>query len=354
MRYALYAAGSVGLAVVAALALFFTGAVDFGVTLGACQRDADIEAAVREGSSKAVLAFYEAMLSGDSDTSYQALTAEMQKAIPRETFDAMVAQVKERGLADLKIAHSYKPSVFGKPGRSSCGSGDGAVTVSALPDVTQVHEVVSAQTASNGWALSAWMVQDGDTWRVHSFHTSLESMSGQDAAALFDLAKAQAAAGHSFNAMLLYVGAGSIAERGPNMELGIKTQIADALAAQTPPADLKGKAPFTWTFGDAQFTIDAITLTAAQSQLGFVLMHRDPTWDGKDNAIAVERNKKLIEGFTAAHPEYAESFGFIVARIVPQDGSASFDTVFDKTSGFVETAAAAPSEPAEPATPPSP
>lgn len=362
MRTAFIAAGGVAFVVVAALAAFFTGVVDFGVTLGACQRDDEIEASIREGSSKAAEGFFTAMLNGDSESSYAALTPDLQKAIPRATFDTMVEAVTARGpFTDMKPAHAYKPSVVGRAGGSKCGGGETAVTVNAVPGVTQVHEVLTAQTASNGWALTAWMVEDGGAWHVRSFYTSLESMVGQDAAALFNLAKAQAKAGNAFNATLLYVGAGSVVERGPDMKLAIERDIADALAANTPPADLKGKAPFTWTFEDTKYTVEGITLTAAQSQLGFVIAHRDDTWDGKDNAAAAELNKKLIEGFKTAHPEYAEAFGFIVARIVSKDGSASFDTVFDKTNGYVEAAAPAPAAPAgeEPApvdeaAPPSP
>lgn len=360
MRIALYAAGAVVMALVAALALFFTGAVDFGVTLGACQRDGDIDATVRDGSSKAAVAFYTAMLNGDGETSYNALAPEMQKAIPRANFDSMVEQVKARGpFEDLKPAHAYKPSVMGRAGRSACGGGDTGVIVNAVPDVAQVHEVLSARTTNNGWALTAWMVQDGEHWRVRSFYTSLESMVGKDAAALFNLAKAQDKAGNAFNARLLYVGAASIAERGPDFELAIRKEIADALAAQTPPADLKGKAPFTWTFDGTAYTVEAITLTAAEEQLGFVVMHRDETWDGKDNAEATERNKRLLDAFKIAHPEYAETFGFIVARILSKDG-VTFDTVFDKVQGYIEppapaAAPAAPTTPdAAPATPPSP
>lgn len=354
MRYALIAAAGVGLALVAALILFLTGAVDFGVTIGACQRDKEIDASLRDGASKAAADFYAAMLNGDSETSYNALSPELQKTFPRADFDAVVARVKDSGpLTDLEPAHSYKPSIIGRPGRSVCGGGDTAVIVSALPDVTQVHEVMSAKTGSNSWALSAWMVQDGETWRVRKFYTSLASMAGHDAAALFDLAKAQAKAGNAFNAMLLYVGAGTIAERGPDIELAVQKQIADALAAHTPPADLKGKAPFTWTFDDATYTVEGVTLTAAQDQLGIVLTHRDQTWDGKDEAAATERNKKLIDGFTTKHPEYAEAFGLVVARIVSADGSATFDTVFDKASGFAEPVAPGTAEPV-PATSPSP
>lgn len=351
MRYALMAAGGAGLALVAALILFFTGAVDFGFTVGACQRDQEIDAGVRDGSSKAAVAFYSAMLNGDGESSYGALTPELQKAIPRADFEAMVEQVKAQGpFADLKPAHSYKPSIIGRPGRSICGGGESAVIVSALPDVSQVHEVISAQTANNGWALIAWMVQDGEAWRVRSFYTSLESMVGHDATALFNLAKAQAKAGNAFNAMLLYVGAGSIAERGPDIELAVRKEIADALAAHTPPADIKGRAPFKWQFDGTTYVVEGITLTAAEDQLGFVLTHRDATWDGKDKAAAQERNTALIEGFKTAHPEYAEAFGFIVARIVAQDGSASADTVFDKARGYIarDSADAAPDVPPEP------
>ncbi len=44
-------------------------------------------------------------------------------------------------------------------------------------------------------------------------------------------------------------------------------------------------------------------------------------------------NRRLIDDFRIAHPEYKESFGGIVARLYRPDKSGGFGTVFDDAKG---------------------
>jgi hypothetical protein len=330
-----------GVVILGAIAVFFSGLIKFDdaveqAAAAPCLTDDAIDPAVRTAANDAATAFYDKLLKGDA-TARDDLTEEAKKLVATEVFDAMMRTIGSNGpYSDLTVEHTYQPTITGAPGRITCTGDSDATTVSlsTMPDATQTHTLFTAKTRNNDWSLTTWMVQKDKAWRVHAFYVSMRSIVGHTASNIFGMAEEQAKKGHAFNAYLLYAVAKNLADRGPNIDLGLKQTIDAALKKQTPPPELKGKPPFTWDIEGATFPIEFVALVGTDKKLGLTFLHRDPSWDGKDTGKAERRNKRLIDGFVKTHPEYSEVFSYISARILEPGKDSGWGTVFDATKGY--------------------
>ncbi len=304
-------------------------------TAAACLKDDEIDAAKRDAAAAAARAFYDRVLKGDA-TAHDALTDEAKKLVTADAFAQMMRTIAGNGpYEDMRLANAYHPTVS-EPQRATCAA-DGAlksVSVSAIPDATQIHTILEARTRNNDWAFTAWMMEQDGAWRVHAFYVAPASLVGLGPAELFAMAEAQQTKGHTFSARLLYAVARGVADRGPNIDLGIGNDIATALAKQTPPVELEGAPPFKWKLDGTTFDVEFVALVGTDKRLGLMLLHRDPAWDGKDTGRAERRNKRLIDAFVKTHPEYKEVFAYIVARILEPGTDTGWGTVFDAKKGY--------------------
>lgn len=344
MRTGSIVIGIVGLAAAAAAAYaYVTGLINFGVTLnaGVCLEDEEIDQALRDGATKAARELADKLLLPDSAPGYAMLTPELQKIIPAAQFDGMAKQVQASGpYRDFKVEHLYQPKVAGDPTRALCGAvsdPERRVTVETAPDATQIHAVLSAKTANNDWAFTFWLIQDEATWRAHAFYVSMASMVGRGPAELMRQARAQETKGHLINAHMLYVAANALMNRGQSFELGVKSELAADLKTHKIPPELAGKPPFKWRLADKDFSIAQATILGVESKLALLLAHSDPAWNGGDLADAERRNRALVGAFVKAHPEYAETFGLVIAQLKgPPAKDVVYNTIFDAKTGYVE------------------
>lgn len=121
---------------------------------------------------------------------------------------------------------------------------------------------------------------------------------------------------------------------GGEFRLGVSQDVQDAVAKHTAPPELAGNPPFAWTFDGAKFSVEEVQITAVGKELGVMIIHRDTAWDGKDNAEADRRNRKLIDGFVKAHPEYKEAFGFLAARVMRPGEPSGYGTAYSAKTGY--------------------
>jgi hypothetical protein len=327
------------IAVVAAglAAAVFGGLIKFDAGAGVCRHNEEIDPALRDGATAAARTFFETLLSGDGEAAYAMLTAETQGKLARAAFDgAMMKTLANGPYADLLVQDTFEPDGADSGGKSLCtASGNQeSISLSALPDATQIHAVFSATTRNNGWAMTAWLVKRAESWRVHAYRVSLASIVGHDADALLAMANAQEKKGNTLSAHMLYGAAKAAADRGPDFQLGIRQEIDAALAEHKTPPELAGEPPYTWRFGEESFEIDKVTLIGVDKRLGLMFMLRDPTWDGRETGKAEKHNKRLIDAFVKAHPQYAETFAFLVARTLEPGKDSGWGTVFDAVKGY--------------------
>ena len=322
--------------IVAALALVATLGACGGEQKAACRHNDEIDQPLRDGATGVARAFFEKLLKGDA-AAYDNLTAELQKKVARAEFTKVMTTITATGpYSDLRLDHAFQPTPANGETKVACGelADLKAVSVSAAPGLTQIHTLLSARSRNNDWALNAWMVEQDGVWRVRSFNAFLSSVAGMAAPGLLALADAQEKKGNTFNAHLLYVAAKTTAERGPDLTFGIRQEIEAAIAKHKAPPELTAQPPFEWTLGGTAFTLDQVSFVGIDKQFGLMLLHRDPAWDGEDTGKAERLNKRLIDAFVKAHPEYKETFAFLVARILAPGKDSGWGTVFDAAKGY--------------------
>ena len=315
-----------------------SGLVSVGVHTSVCRQDDELDKALREEASKAALGFVDVRLKPDTAQAYQRLTPELKSAHSADVFAETAKKIQASGpFSGAKVDQIYEPSVGGRgSARVLCGSLSGGrwVSVEAKPGVTQVHAIVTAQTQNNDWAFTLWLIKNGSDWQVHGYYLSMASIAGHFPAELLDEARVQEKMGHTLNAHMLYVAIGGLIDRGPSFQLGLKQDVdADLLTHKTPP-ELSGKLPFAWRLDGKDYSVEKVEILGIGKQLVLTLMRRDSEWDGKDKADAERRNKVFIEAFIKAHPEYAETFGALVARVLPANGESGWGTVYDAKTGY--------------------
>lgn len=301
-----------------------------------CRHGNEIDQTLREGAAAMGAAFFSGLLKGDGGV-YEDLSPAAKVKITRAKFEAAARAVLGPGPYEgLKLEQLYQPLPAPGETRVACGTMGAMkqVSLAAIPEATQIHALFTAATRNNGWALTAWLTQEDGLWRVHGFDVAMASIVGFDAAELFAQAEAQAKKGHALNAHMLYTAAKATAGRGPYLDFGVAKDIDAAHARLAAPDELKGKPPFTWVLDGVTFTLEQVNLAGIDKRLGLVFLHRDPAWDGEDTGKAERRNKRLIDAFVKAHPEFQETFGFLVARILAPGKDSGWGTVYDAAKGY--------------------
>lgn len=302
----------------------------------ACRQNDEIDPKLGGVAAAAARDFYDKFLKGD-EAAYDALTEGARAKTTRAQFVRMMKTLEATGPYDnLRLEQIYQPTFAGEGKSATCAAVDPAnsVAIAADPDVTQIHVVLSAHAPKNDWALTTWLVQHDDVWRVRGFYPGVSSLAGLNATQLLRAGEAQEKLGHDFNAHMLFAAAKMTSRRGPHFTLGVANDIDAALARHKTPPELKGEPPFTWTLDGASFNLEQVSFVGIDKRLGLVLLHREAGWDGEDTGKAERYNKRLIDAFTKTHPEYKETFGFVVARILAPGKDSGWGTVFDAAKGY--------------------
>lgn len=316
---------------------FYAGWISVGVTGSVCQHDDEIEASWREEPEKQAAAFIAAFSDGDTKAAYNRLNDMLKAKVTYEQFDDIAKGVRGSGpFSSAKLEHVYRPRSAGAEDDVICklSGPDGSVRVRAVPLKTQAHLVYSTATRNNDWAWTLWLIENDGPWEVASFNLNPSSLAGHYTRDLVKMAEAQDAKGHRFNAHMLYVAAAFVGNRGNEVQLGISQDAQEAVRNNPAPGELAGNPPFAWTYDGTAFSVELVQITAVAKELGLMIVHRDAKWDCKDNADADQRNRKLIDGFVKAHPEYKEAFGFLVARIMRPGEDNGYGTVFSAKTGY--------------------
>ena len=326
----------VGVAAVLAFAAALSGC-GAEPKVSTCRQDGEIDQTLREGAAEVSRAFFAGLLKGDGGI-YEHFSTTTKAKIARDKFEAAARAVLGLGPYDgLKLEHLFQPQPLPGETRVACGTLGAMkeVSLAVIPEATQIHVLFTAATRNNDWALTARLTQEeGGAWRVYGFDVAMSSIVGFDAAELFAQAEAQAKKGHALNAHMLYTAAKATVSRGLHFDFALAKDIEAAHARLAVPDELKGKPPFTWVFDGVTFTLEQVNFAGIDKRLGLVFLHRDPVWDGEDTGKGERRNKRLIDAFVKAHPEYKETFGFLVARILAPGKDSGWGTVFDSAKGY--------------------
>jgi hypothetical protein len=313
----------------------------FGTQLGAmggsCEANDEISADQRGAIDKAGMAAASAMLSGDADTIHSMMSKEAKSGTTVAALSEPLKAVKDAGpYQNPAVVRTYLLKTVGSGGetRAVCGPLRGSewVSLQAKSGMTQAYVVVSAQTRNNDWAVTVWLLSEGDSWRVQYIHIGMSTMVGKTPDDLLALARHERDAGHGFNAALLYIGAKFLTDRGPAFQLGIVQTLQEDAGKLAPPSELTGKPPFAWKLKGTTYQVTAVTILGVDKKIGIVFDLPTDSWNG--DAAADKSNHAFLDAFIATHPEYSSAFQFLVARAHKPDHSGGFATVFELGKGY--------------------
>lgn len=326
----------------AALLLFGLSGCSFGAATSLCQADADIPAGVQGAPVALAKSFADAVLSGQPQSAYAQLAPDLQDKVPPATFGALIRKVGVTGpYAGLGVDHVYRVTVAGagQVPPVLCGSPsnpDKWAMVAALPVGDQFHVVMTSNSRNNAWTINVWLVPAGTGWRVEAFNVGLQTIGGRSASAILAEARQQRDSGHQFNAAMLYAVLPALIDRGQAFQPGITQEVRSDLAAFKPPTEFAGKPPFAVVWDGRRFSVDRIEVTGFGPVMDLVILYTDPSWNGTDYVRAEAINHGLIDAFRAAHPDYAEKFAGVVARLQRADRKGGFATVYENARGYLK------------------
>ncbi|HEX4861866.1 MAG TPA: hypothetical protein VFV07_11555 [Rhizomicrobium sp.] len=322
---------------------WYLGLIRFGLQGTLCYVDKDpdasdqaaLEAAARQGLAATLAGNIEAMRRSMSDEARA--TADRVGSLPQ-----IQAYMRQNGpFTPPKLEHFYyiASSGAGTDVRMQCQAADGSgwLSLRAHPGREQAYFLFSTTgRGGDGLALTEWLVRRDGAWRVDDSAMMHSVMAGHDAADLLALARKERAAGHRFNATMLYVGARSLVDRGPFLQLPLVQTIAADEQGYAMASELAGKPPFSWGINGNVYSVGHVTIQSINGKLGLTFDLPQKSWNGTDAADAA--NRAFLTDFVAAHPDTAKVFAFLVARAIKPDKSSGWFTVWSAQKGFLAQA----------------
>lgn len=308
-----------------------------GIQGGICSTDDEIAAGERKTVGDAALALVRAMMANDDGAAYAMMTGETQAHMPRAEFAQFIttSNAVPGPFRDPQVSHVFvlETTGTGADGRGICSAKpDGMISVEVKPGQRQAHVLITAQTVNNSWAFTIWLLPDGTAWRVQYVHIAASAIVGKSVDDMLQLARRERDAGRTFNAAMLYLGAQGLADRGPAFQLKIAQTLNDDMQAMTPPPELQGKAPYTWTMNGKAYSVAQAGIIGIDKGIGLIFVLPHQSW-GSDAAIDAQ-NREFLDAFRAAHPDFVKVFAFLTARAMKPDNSGGFGTVYDVGKGY--------------------
>lgn len=314
----------------------------FNFTAGHCLTDDEVPTDERELYEKPAMQFVEALF-GDKSEAYSQLSDELRRKLSANDFVRAMNQIvgQVRPLANLHLEHSYRESqlTLGS-GRSDvpCSAvahGDvntpeGRVMIAVLPVPLQAHVIIEGKARNNRWAFVLWLFPHEPTWQIAGFHILPITILNRTATDIWNLARQEQQRGHSLNSYLLYVSAAQLAYRGPDLQLGIQSEILKEMSAVAAPPELKGEPPFEWKFSGDTYHVIFIGPIGVGDAFDLRIAHKVAQTD--DNQELERQNRTFIKAFEDAHPDYAQVFDGLVIQAVMPNGKG-FGTVEQKQGG---------------------
>ena len=296
-----------------------------------CKSDGEITAQGHESIDEVALKFVQDALGLAPSEAYRIYTDDAKASVPLDRFAASFREFASNGpYKDLRVAHTYLVKLTGgtQDRHIVCGNladPNNSVMVIAEPGNVLAHVIIEGKADNNSINFVVSLISEQVHWRVQYVHYALVAIAGRSARDLQRMAIAQDEKHHIFNTFILYTAAFQLTDRGPNLELGIRPEIQRAVMAIQSPPDLRGRAPYIWTYARSTFKILTLEPVGIDGKLYLRLDQEIEPW--KDGKQADRRNRALIRGFTGAHPEYRDVFAGLIVRAHERGGSREFKTI---------------------------
>lgn len=297
-----------------------------------CAADGEASTKERETVDQLALQFVQNALGPDPSTAYAAFTSDAREKVPSQQFVAAFQNaIKPMGpFKDLRAEHTYIAKVTGgnQEQRVVCGNiakPEGWVAVSVKPGPAEAYVIVEGETVNNTVVFVVWLIPEQGKWHVQYVQYAVAKMVGKSAEDLRNMAEVENQKRHDFNAFVLYTAALQLADRGPFLQLGIRTELEKKIGQIERPTKLQGQLPFVWNFGKSTFTVLNVGPMGIGRNIYLLLDHEIEPWTEDKEAEA--KNRNLIAAFAQSNPEYKEAFAGLIVRAHERGGTRGFGTV---------------------------
>lgn len=315
----------------------WSGLIRFDATGYLCRVDDEIDTADRAAVEKTAIEYAQAALSLNTDRAYAMMTSEGQRTTTPQNFSAgMQGLVRNAGaFGAIEREHTYflNTAGTGSDSRAQCATPDGKqVVLEVRGGLKQAHVILLSTTRNNRWEIDVWLLQQGGAWRVRYFHVGIVSMAGHSPEEMLRLARSERAAGHAFNATMLYIGAKALVDRGTAYRVALADDVFKDMQEFKASREFDGRPPFTWTMNGTAYRVGFVTILGIDGKLGLIFDLPLAAWSGE--ADAGRTNHAFLDAFMATHKDYSRVFGFLLARAQKPDGSGSYGTVYEEGKGY--------------------
>ncbi|HYD88430.1 MAG TPA: hypothetical protein VEA80_13220 [Vitreimonas sp.] len=313
-----------------------------GLAVGICQANGEIAEETRQELSSAALSFLE--LFARSPNEARELMSERGRAATVDRASLEGAHAIYRSMETVSppvVTETYLVRFLGGSeggSRVPCGFvGGRAAFVSRGGTLSSAVVLVAEEFAGgSGRTTSVWIERENGAWRIRALNFGISRIVGKGSAELWEAARNQRGRGNDFNAAMLYAAARSALQRGPFYQDRLMQDFNADISTFLAPDIVRGDAPFTWTFGGETFEVTQVQYVGFESgDVALVIDHAPSAWT--ENAEAEAINRRLIDSFSAAYPEWREVFDAVVARAAKPNSNQRWGTVYRRSVGYSDT-----------------
>ncbi len=314
---------------------------------GFCAVDGETPQAVRAEPEAFAQKFLDSALGYKPEDAYEQLYPNLKQVVSRGEFLNLLKPLREGGpLTKPHLEHFYRIILrgagAGKGGKAVCFEDESKaarhVFLSQASTPEQAQVLFTAGSPNYHWTIVLWMVNEREGWSVVGISSQPDAVLGHTEQDFLARGRAEEAKGRAFNATLLYIEALDLLNRGSSMELERHADLLRELSSFRAAPELGGQPPYRWSWdGQDVFTIRAVTVDPWHGRLAAYVVQTPPNWDGTDPVKAEALNRKLIDSFVKAHPEWGDAVDDFVSILVTANGRP-YETAFDKDKGYVSPA----------------
>lgn len=317
-----------------AAALLLSQACEAQVYTASCSRDDQIAQETRDGIEAAAIQIIGTL---DQSPDHFARTLSSRGKIDGkpEAIGAVIAMYESMDpISDPIIAQTFFVTSSASTNVSTgipCGSDDqGRMTFAPRGGTTTNALVLAEQNLRGNSKIThtLWLENEESKWLVRGFHTGVSAISGLDSEQLWNLAKQQREKGNLINASLLYAAATNSLDRGPFFQPSLLLDfVADKQTFEQPKS-------VEFTFEQEVFAVTDVLYIGLNNGLFAIGINHTPAAGASVEEVEAV-NRRLIEGFDKAYPEWREVFKAVVGRAINPSTNKLHETVFSLESGYL-------------------
>lgn len=319
---------------VAVIAVAFAFGFRLGPKALSCARDDQIATNERRAIEAEAIRFVSLLQKGDGAGAYEQLSAGARKSGSRDQILTAIAEARPAGPAGkpvIKATWRIK-GVTSSDSDVICVDANGEVVSARFSSSgREAHVLATERSGDVEWTYALYLRFERGAWKVHGFTVPPTGFGSHTGLSLWASAKEQRARGNDLNAYFLYRAVGEMLDLGGNIRSAESTAFEKDRDSFQPPPEVQGGPPVVWTLNGQAFEILRAGMTGMEGSRAIVIYQRAPP--GETNVQLEARNRRFIEAYRKAHPEWEEAFDTLAVRAFTSD-TYSYGSLYRKGIGY--------------------